>query len=111
MIQFNLKEILDPYVQESLKKLDKFLRDNLFAQSTFKLIKITVSSDNAHYRFKHNLGFKPTDLIPTFTKGTGTVVWNYALFDSEFLDLTFTGTDPKDPLTVRAFAGSFEENP
>lgn len=97
-----LNEMKDQYVQENFIRLQDFLKTTGLLSSDFGFFSITVPSALTNFRFAHNLGFRPLDIIQTSVIG-GTVTWNYASFDDEFLDLTTSAA-----LTVRGFAGRFD---
>jgi hypothetical protein len=110
MIRFLIKELKEIYVKENFQKLEAYLNDQGILKPGFKLFELTFSGNIANFKYKHGLGYVPTDLIQTSLRGQGSVVWNYSLFDRDTLDITVTGTSETDPLIVRALIGSYREN-
>lgn len=94
-------EVLDEYTRENFKNLREYLLQETVLQG-FKHFVITVSKAETNLRFKHNLGFKPLDLIQTSLTGAGSITWNYTLFDTDFIDLTSTAA-----CEVRLFLGTY----
>lgn len=105
MIDLILKDVADQYVRENFSRLLKFFRKQAVLKTQLRHVEITVPRAITNFRFKHNLGFLPKDVIPTSVIGAGAVTWNYSLFDNEFLDLTTT-----DEVVVRAFVGTYRED-
>lgn len=97
-----INEMKDQYIQENFIRIQDFIKTAELLSSNFFFFSITVPGALTNYRFAHNLGFRPLDIIQTSAIG-GTVTWNYSLFDDEFLDLTTSAA-----LTVRGFAGRFD---
>lgn len=97
-----INEMKDQYVQENFIRLQDFIKTAELLSSNFSFFSIPVTGAVTNFRFAHNLGFRPLDIIQTSVIG-GTVTWNYDLFTDEFLDLTTSAT-----LTVRGFAGRFD---
>lgn len=103
-IDIKYQEIEDQYARENFFRLKKFFDAETFLKGEWEFVEFTVPGAITNYRFKHNLGFQPKDVLVTSTIGAGTVQFNYNLFDKDFLDLTTTGQ-----VTIRAFVGRFEK--
>jgi len=97
------KEINDSYVRENFTRLQDYIRSEELFRGEWKFFEIVVDQAVTNYKYAHNLGFAPKDVIQTSVTGGGAITWNYSLFDKELLDLTTSGA-----LTVRAFIGRFD---
>ena len=102
-LDLKLQEIEDIYTRENLFRIKKFLDEKPFLRGEWSFYEITLASAVTNFKFKHNLGFQPKDIIQTSSIGS-VLTWNYSGFDREFVDITTTG-----PVTVRAFIGRFEK--
>ena len=100
-----INELKDEFVKENFTRIQDFIRFYDLLNSRMQFFTITVTQAVTNFKFVHNLGFTPSDLIQTFLTGPGTITWNYSLFDGTFLDLTTT-----DALVVRGFIGRFDGN-
>jgi hypothetical protein len=69
----------------------------------------TFTQNGANIKIPHGLGFTPKDVLQTSLIGSGTLSWNYSLFDQTNLDVTITGATETDPVIVRAFIGTHTE--
>ena len=97
-----LSNIRDTESRENFQKIEQFIRlDNLIS-SGFKFFELQFTKAETNKRIPHGLGFVPKDVIQTSSIGSGAPTWNFASFNSEFLDITTTG-----PCVVRAFIGSY----
>ena len=97
------KEIEDGYVQENFKRIMDYGDANPLDRSNFKFFSIDISSAVTNYRFKHNLGFTPLDVIIMHNKNNVSVTLNYTKFDSNELDITASGAT-----TIRCLVGRHE---
>lgn len=98
-----MNEITDEYVKENFIRLQDFIRFYDMLNSRFQFFNIYVTAASTNFKFAHNLGFMPLDLIQTSVIGAGAITWNYDKFDSTFLDMTTTGA-----VAVRGFIGRFD---
>lgn len=99
-----LKEISDQYIQENFIRIVDFFKRQRLLDGEFTHFEIVFTGAVTNFKFKHNLGFVPKDIIQTSSIGAGVLTWNYDKFDAQFLDITTTGV-----VTVRAFVGSYQE--
>ncbi len=99
MISLAFAQIRDIDVRRNFEKIQAF-----FIMAQFRFISIEFTVAQANIRYPHNMGFVPRDVLQTSLRGTGSLVWNYDLFDKDFLDITVTG-----PCTVRAFIGAYQD--
>ncbi len=99
-----INEIEDEKLQENFKRITEFFLSQRLLGAEFKHFKITFPNAVTNAKFRHNLGFRPLDIIQTSSIGPGVLTWNYDKFDANFLDVTTTGA-----VTVRAFVGSYQE--
>ncbi len=100
-------EIEDQYIRENFRKVKDYTK-NVFLFKNLKFFEVNLTTNTTNLRFKHNLGYTPKDLIQTGLYGTGTVTWNYNLFDANFLDLTTASIPANGTLTVRFLAGNID---
>lgn len=107
-------EIGDNYVRENFRKIKDFTT-SLFRIKNVQLFEITVTG-NKTVEFKHNLGFKPKDVIQTSVifktssglATTGTLTWNYINFTKDFVNLTTASLPAGGTMTVRALIGNLD---
>lgn len=93
--------------EDPIRKALESLANDLRTQNPFRGFRFfTLAFDRAAagYKFKHNLGFLPKDVIMSSLIGPGAVTFNYANFTQTEIELTVT-----DACTIRFFAGSFDE--
>lgn len=102
-VDLKYQEIEDKYSRENFFRLKNFFDAETFLKGEWEFFEIVIPGAFTNYRFKHNLGFQPKDVLVTSTIGVGTAVFNYELFDKLFLDITTTGA-----VTLRVFVGRFE---
>jgi hypothetical protein len=103
MINLLLREITDPYVRENFSRIRDYVRLQHQLEG-FKHYEITITGAQTHFKFPHNLGFQPKDVLVTSLTGAGSVSWNYDLFDRTNLNLSTTGS-----CVIRAFIGTYQE--
>ena len=101
MIDLKLHLIEDLATRESLKTLLKYLDAQEFLKGDWTYLEFDFAQPVENYRFRHNLGFVPTDFIQSYFAGTGTVLINWDKTDRVYLDLTATGS-----CSVRGFIGA-----
>lgn len=106
--RFFIPQISDKYVQENFQNLQQFLQEaSLLAE--FKGFEVSFTSTSDDYKFKHNLGFRPKDVVITSQIGSGSASVNSSLATADSLSFKISGTVTKDnPLTVRFLAGTFD---
>lgn len=103
----DLNNVIERVVRENFDRLRAF-----FVKETpllgFRHFEIKFTQSATNFKFPHNLGFQPKDVLQTSIIGAGSVVFNYNLFTSTEMDITVTGsvTDAL-PTTVRFFAGTY----
>jgi hypothetical protein len=95
-------EVEDEYSRQNFQRLQDFLNSFPLAKGDFKFFEITVTSAVTNYKFKHNLGFVPLDVLQTYVSGGATVSWSYDSFDRSNVVFTTSG-----PTTIRAFIGRY----
>ncbi|MCP3682930.1 MAG: hypothetical protein GY861_09590 [bacterium] len=103
-IDINTESIEDEVLRDNFVKIREEFEEALFNRFTGKHFEITFTQAETNFKYPHNLGFWPKDVLQTFITGAGAVTWNYGLFDGDDLDITTTGA-----CTVRAFIGAFSE--
>jgi hypothetical protein len=94
-------------LRDNFKKISDEFTTNSMVRGKFRFFELRFSSDSSHLKVKHFLGYQPLDVIQLSKTGTGTIVYNYALFDNETIDLDISGTSASNPLVVRFFLGRY----
>lgn len=94
-------------IRDNFKKLQDESDTAILNRGKWKFIELRFSSDVAHYKQVHGLSFQPLDVIQVSLIGSGSVTYNYELFDSKYLDLTVSSTNASFPLVVRFFVGRY----
>lgn len=102
-IGLNLKGVAEQASRENFELLENTFRGIRLLDGTFKFFEIAIPGAATHYRVRHNLGFTPKDIFQTSLVGSGTLTWNYELFDADYLDITTTAA-----MTVRAYVGKVQ---
>lgn len=95
-------------VRDNFQKVQQESSQSLWNRGQWTFMELTFSKDQTNYKQVHGLAFQPLDIIQVSKTGTGTIVYNYAMFDSTYLDLTVSGTSATDPLVVRFYLGRFK---
>lgn len=103
MIRLFLSEIEDDFSRENFRRVQNEFNEDVLKNSQFTFITITFTGAETNYKYKHNLPFVPRDVIQTSLTGSGSLTWNYSLFDSTNLDITTT-----DACVVRALIGKVQ---
>lgn len=96
------KEIQDPWVREDFVRIAKYIKAQALLISEFEFFEIEIKSAVTNYKYKHNLNYKPLDVMVTSLIGPGVPQFNFTQFDTDFLDITTT-----DAVTIRAFIGAY----
>lgn len=102
LIDIDFSNIDDLITRKNFITISEFINDQGILRGKFKFFIVTVTGAQTKFKFSHNLGFMPQDVIQTSVIGSGAVTFNYSIFDSTYLYLTTTGT-----VTVRFFAGVY----
>lgn len=105
-----LQALNDPQVRENFKRIADFLTGHPILKGNFEFFSFSVATPGTsvnNYRFPHNLGYTPRDILVTSAIGSGTVTWNFDKFSSTELDLSIAGATPGGTLTLRVFVGNF----
>lgn len=110
-LKLNLVEIVDRFVRENFKKLDDYLRSDVFRKGSFQFYEFEVASDTAHaypavVAVRHNLGVEPKDVIVTsVSPDTVTATVKYDSFTRTKLSFRVSAA-----CTIRAYVGRYGEN-
>lgn len=100
-----IKDIKDPVVRKNMELLLDFVNGNTpFAG--FKFHEFTVDGAKTDYRFKHNLGYIPTDIVQLYITDGVTATWKHDSFDKDFLILDTDGA-----ATIRFLVGRMDPTP
>jgi hypothetical protein len=111
MIKLLFNEIADKIVRENFKKLDDFVRDNVFRKGNFLFMELRLASDAAHaypatVSVRHSLGSKPKDVIITaLSPDTVTVTPKFDSFTRTHLYFTISAA-----VTLRGYVGRYGES-
>lgn len=109
-LDLNIAGVADIIARDNFDAIQEVLLDQPFLKFKGRHIELEFDRDTTNLKYKHNFAYRPRDVIVTSTIGTGTLTWNYGLFDRDYLDLTVAGTSASDPLVVRAFVGTYLES-
>ncbi len=85
------QEIQDLYVQENFKRIMDYGNANPLDRSSFSFLSIEIPGAVTNFKFKHNLGFVPLDVIIMHNSNNAAITLNYSKFDSNDLDITASG--------------------
>jgi hypothetical protein len=103
-LKLNRSFIQDSDVKSALEQIESYVNVQPFLKGEFKFYSISITGAVTNYKFPHNLGFVPKDVLVTSVIGSSPT-WNYSLFDATNLDITVAGTT-----VIRAFIGRYGEN-
>lgn len=99
MIEFLISEIKDEVVRDNFQKLETFLRSLPFA-GQWQFMEVKLTSTAPVEKIRHNLGFKPKDIITVSVEGDLTGHWLHSQFDRDYLYYNKSG-----PCVLRFFVG------
>lgn len=99
-MKLNLETITDPVIRDNFKKLQEEFYSNPFMNGNMKHFELTLTQAETNYAFKHNLGYKPKDVLITFVEDASAVTVDYDLTNKDFIYFTFPAAT-----TIRFFAG------
>jgi len=97
-----IQEIKDGYVQENFKRLRNFLEMDAVTRCDFKFVEIPVAAAGVDIPFRHNMGYRPIDIITMHNFSNATVTFNFAMFTATDLYLTSSGST-----TLRLLVGRY----
>lgn len=102
-----LDDIKDSTIRTALYRVLEWARLQDLLIGDFRFYTLNLIGTLTNFKFAHNLGFIPKDILVTSiiandSGGGGTVQFNYSKFDAVNLDISTT-----DSCTVRFFAGNF----
>lgn len=92
-------------MQDNMQRLQNFFNSDPLVNGQFKFFQSSFTQDLTDFKIPHGLNFIPKDVIQTSKVGTGTIVFNYALFDRTNISVTTSGTLATDALVVRYLVG------
>jgi len=96
--------ITDPLAQENFKRLKILLRETPFIKMNPFFFAINITGTVTNFKFKHNLGFVPKDVVLLAVSGGFSVTFHYDLFDKDFIVLSTTGG-----CTIRCILGAYKD--
>lgn len=105
VLKLFFSEIKDQYIRDNFRKIVEYLTGKAILQGEYRFYEIVIPSAVTNYKFAHNLGFVPKDVLQTSKTGAGTLTWNYTLFDRDNLDITTSGA-----CTFRGYIGRHRED-
>lgn len=97
------KEIEDQYIQENFKRIMDYGAQNPLDRANFKFFSIEFLKAETNFKYKHNLGFTPLDVIIMHNSNNVNVTLNYSSFDSNDLNITVSGAT-----TLRCLVGRYQ---
>lgn len=99
--QIDLTGIVDAVIRRNFVSLKEYFnKNNQLLDFRFVTYKASAAANNV--KIAHGLGYRPKDVIMTKAVGSGTITFNYSLFDETYLDVSFS-----DAARFRAFVGTF----
>ena len=101
--QIQFQQITDPVIRRNFQNISQFFQSAGFAISGLDFMEIVFSAKTDHGRPAHSLGVIPQDVMVTHLTGTGSVTFNFGLFDTTNLDISASG-----PCRVRFLFGSLK---
>jgi hypothetical protein len=87
-MRLNTTNITDDATRLCLQDIQDEFNNAPILQGQFKLLEFTLAANLANSDITHNLGFIPTDIIPTRSEGTYT--WNWSSFTVKTLSINTT---------------------
>lgn len=102
MVEFNQTDSLN--INQNFNKLKSIIEKNNLRYFDCQFYEIDITAAVSNYKYPHNLGFSPKDIIQTSLTGSGSITFNYTSFDKTYLDITTT-----DACKVRFYAGTHRE--
>jgi hypothetical protein len=103
-LNFFLEEIDQPYVRDNFKRLKDAIDQEPLFKAGFKFFSIPLTTAVSAFKFPHNLGFKPRDVLLLSTSNNADVTFHYDSFTGT--DIFFTTTAST---TIRCFIGTYAE--
>ena len=97
------KEIEDEFAQENFKRLTDYANKYPLFRCNFQFLEIQISKAVTNFKYPHNLGFQPLDVIIMHNKNNVSVTLNYSKFDATNLDITTSGAT-----TLRCLVGRYQ---
>jgi hypothetical protein len=85
-----VKEIADPVVQQNFNNLAQYFQTQNQLLG-FRFFDLTFTKATANFLVSHGFNYIPQDVITTKITGSGTVSFNYGLFDTTNINITVTG--------------------
>lgn len=102
MVRLNTSQIQDQVIRENFSTTEQEFNGLPLRKGDWTHIELTVAGAVSHFKYPHNLGFLPKDVIQTYCTPGITVTYNIDSFTSSNLDITTTG-----PCTLRFFVGTY----
>lgn len=99
-----INQVEDFYSKKNFQSLAAYHREQGQLDG-FKFFEITIDDAKEDFKFQHNLGFVPRDVIVTRCTGSGTVTFNYEKFSEQSLSITTTGS-----VRIRCFVGTYSKD-
>jgi len=96
------KEIEDEFAQENFKRLSDYSEKYPLFRCNFQFLQIEIPKAVTNFKYQHNLGFQPLDVIIMHNKNNVSVTLNYTKFDATNIDITASGAT-----TLRCLVGRY----
>ena len=96
------KQIDDIYVRENFEKIQQSFNDLVFTLGDFQFFEFRIEGAQEEYKYYHNLGFTPNDIIVTKAIGSHFEI-DYNGVTDEYITFQTTGD-----VYIRAFIGNMK---
>lgn len=103
-LRLDINDVPEKFSKENFRKIAEFVSKTAILLANFEHFEINIDGAKAHFKYTHNLGFIPKDIIVTSVTGNGVVTFNVEEFTKEAIDITSTGK-----CTIRFFAGTYDK--
>lgn len=98
-VVFEYDKIQDPLVRDNFRRLNELIESNPVMAGVFKPFEIQAKASGT-LKFKHNLAYRPSDILISFVGQGATVTVDYANTDSTWMSFSVSA-----PCTFRVLAG------
>lgn len=102
MISLNYELVEDGLVRDALETIEEYINGLDIIKGQWAFFEIRFDRAVTNFKFPHNLGYRPRDVIQTSKTGAGSITFNFDRFDALNLDITTT-----DACVVRVFVGTY----
>ena len=103
-LRLDLAQLKDMPTQEAFKRLSEYINNSNILAGEFKHFEVKFPGADPAYKFTHNLGFTPKDIIITSISGNGVLTFNVDESNNKTITLTVSGS-----CTARFLLGTYEK--